>query len=104
MDTGTARAVARRRTPKEMALGVGRDWGHLLGELLLDLVAELSGALACGAVGIEREVSVEVAEEGGIIFLEEMDVGEQAVDDGDARGKGAGLFGGGESIWETVLV
>jgi len=67
----------------------------LVGEFLLDLVAELFGAKAGGTVGIKGKIGVEILEEGGIIFLEEMNVGKQAVDDGNVRGQDTGLLGGG---------
>lgn len=67
----------------------------LVGEFLLDLVAELFGAEAGGTVGIKRKISVKILEEGGIVFLEEMNVGKQTVDDGNVRGQDTSLFGGG---------
>ena len=72
--------------------------------LALELVAELFGAEAGGACRVEGEVGVEIGEEAGIIFLLQMDVGEKAVDDGDARSEQARLFGGGESVGETLLL
>jgi hypothetical protein len=75
-----------------------------LGGLALELVAELFGAEAGGAGRIEGEVGIEIGEEGGIIFLLEMNVGEKAIDDGDARSEEARLFGGGESVREALLL
>jgi hypothetical protein len=72
--------------------------------VLLELVAELFGAEADGAGGIESEVSVEIGAESGIVFLLEMDVGEQAIDDGNVGGELAGLFGRGESVGEAILL
>lgn len=47
----------------------------------MDLVADLFGMNASGAVGIESEISVKIFEECGIVFLDEMNVGEQTIDD-----------------------
>jgi hypothetical protein len=70
----------------------------------LELVAELFGAEAGGARRVEGQIGVEIGEEGRIILLLQMDVGEEAIDDGDARSEEARLFGGGESVGEAVLL
>ena len=72
--------------------------------LALELVAELFSAEAGGAGRVQGEIGVEIGEQGRIIFLLEMDIGEEAIDDGDARSEEARLFGGGESVGEAVLL
>ena len=54
--------------------------------------AELFGALARGAVGIETDVGIEIVEERGVVLLLKVDNSEQAVDDRLLRGDGARLF------------
>ena len=64
--------------------------------------AELFGALARRAVGIEADVGIEIVEKRGVVFLLKVDHSEQAVDDRLLRGDGASLFGGGQSGFEMA--
>jgi hypothetical protein len=63
----------------ELALGVGTD---------------LFCGVAFGAVGIETDVGVKIGEGGPIVFLAEMDEGEQPVDFGLLRGEGFRFLSG----------
>jgi hypothetical protein len=98
------RKSGRRQLHEEGLRSLGGGGGVRLGGggggvLELELGAELFGALAGGAVWVEGDVRVEVGEEGGVVFLGEVDVGEKAVDDGDTGSEKAGLFGGVEGVW-----
>ena len=68
------------------------------------MVAELFGAEAGGARGIEGEIGIQVGEKRGIVLLLQMDVREQAIDDRRTGGQSAGLFGGGQGIGEAILL
>ena len=67
------------------------------------LIAELLGADSSGAVGVKCEVGVEISEQSGIILLEQVNVGEKAVNDGRARSEDAGPFGGGKGVRKLIL-
>jgi len=72
--------------------------------VLLYLVTDLFGANAGGAVGIETDVGIEIFEERGIVLLEQMDIGEKAVNDGNGGRKKACFFGGREGFGKMFLV
>ena len=50
-----------------------------------------------------EDVGVEVVQESGIIFLREMNIGEKAIDDGDAGREKLRLFGGVEGIGKMLF-
>ena len=79
-----------------------RDGGLRAGEMLKRVGAELFGALARRALGIEADVGVEIVEKRGVVFLLKVDNCEQAVDDRLLRGEGASLFSGGQSGFEMA--
>jgi len=65
--------------------------------MLKGIGAELFGALARRAVGIEADVGIEIVEERRVVLLPKVDNSEQAVDDRLLWGDRASLFSGGES-------
>ena len=73
------------------------------GEFLLGLIAELLGADSGGAVGVKGEVGVEISKQSGVILLEQVNVGEKAVNDRRARSKDAGPFGGSKGGGKLIL-
>ena len=70
--------------------------------MLKRIGAELFGALARRAVGIEADVGIEIVEKRGVVFSLKVDHSEQAVDDRLLRGEGASLFRGGQGGFEMA--
>ena len=70
--------------------------------MLKRIGAELFGALARRAIGIEADVGIEIVEERRVVLLPKVDNSEQAVDDRLLRGEGASLFRGGQGGFEMA--